>query len=84
MEVYVSAACCHMANVSHRLGKSSSPDSISGTIKTNSELADAFERCRDYLGKNGVDLNTHQGYPRTLGHVRFQATEVRPGLRGGR
>jgi hypothetical protein len=57
LEGHRSTACCHMANVSHRLGKQSSPDSIRAAITGNTEMADAFERCREYLRGNGVDLD---------------------------
>ena len=46
-----------MANVSHRLGKQSSPDAIRAAITSNAEMTDAFERCREYLRGNGVDLD---------------------------
>jgi hypothetical protein len=46
-----------MANVSHRLGKQSSPEAIRAAITGNAELADAFERCREYLRANGVELD---------------------------
>ena len=46
-----------MANVSHRLGKQASPDAIRAAINGNAEMADAFERCREYLRGNGVDLD---------------------------
>jgi predicted dehydrogenase len=59
-----STACCHMANVSHRLGKRLSADAIRTAITSSAEMADAFERCRAYLSENGVDLNTT---PATLG-----------------
>ena len=52
-----STACCHMANISHRLGKPSSPEAIRATLSGNSEMTDAFERCRSYLSENGVDLD---------------------------
>ena len=75
MDGYVSAACCHMANVSHRLGKPSSPESISAAIKPSSELSDAFERCSEYLRKNGVDLSTTKA---TLGPwVTFDSKQQR-------
>ena len=51
-----SAACCHMANTSHRLGKQSAPEEIRERIRSNGELSDAFERCRENLRENGVDL----------------------------
>jgi predicted dehydrogenase len=56
LQGHLSAACCHMANISHRLGKESPPDEIRETIERNRELTDAFDRCRDYLRNNGVDL----------------------------
>jgi predicted dehydrogenase len=52
-----STACCHMANVSYRLGKRARPEVIRETIQGNRELSDAFERCREYLRENGVDLD---------------------------
>jgi len=64
LEGHRSTACCHMANVSHRLGKQSSPEAIQAAIKGNTEMADAFERCREYLRGNGVDLDAT---PATLG-----------------
>jgi predicted dehydrogenase len=59
IEGHRSTACCHMANVSHRLGKKASPETIRAAISGTTELADAFERCRDYLRGNGVDLGTN-------------------------
>lgn len=56
LEGHRSTACCHLANISHRLGKKSAPEAIHETIRANHELTDAFERCRVYLRENGVDL----------------------------
>jgi hypothetical protein len=53
-----STACCHMANVSHRLGKQAPPEVIRETIQASRELSDAFERCREYLRENEVNLDT--------------------------
>jgi predicted dehydrogenase len=64
LEGHRSTACCHMANVSHRLGKQSSPEAVRGAITGSVEMVDAFERCRDYLRENGVDLDAT---PATLG-----------------
>ena len=64
LQGHLSAACCHMANVSHRLGKQSSPDAILAATAGNRELTDSFELCRDYLRENGVDLGAT---PATLG-----------------
>jgi hypothetical protein len=75
IEGHRSTACCHMANVSHRLGKQSSPEAIRAVITSNAELADAFERCREYLRGNGVDLDAS---PATLGPwVSLDATNGR-------
>jgi hypothetical protein len=57
LEGHRSTACCHMANVSHRLGKRASPEAIRAAITGDAEMADAFERCRGYLRENGVDLD---------------------------
>ncbi|HEU5115260.1 MAG TPA: hypothetical protein VFT74_01145, partial [Isosphaeraceae bacterium] len=64
LEGHRSTACCHMANVSHRLGRKTYPEAIVAGIKANAELADAFERCRTYLHENGVELDAT---PATLG-----------------
>jgi predicted dehydrogenase len=61
---YASTAGCHLANISHRIGKETPPDAITDSIKGNVELSDAFERCRDYLRENGVNLGAT---PATLG-----------------
>ena len=64
LEGHRSTACCHMANVSHRLGKQSSPEAIRVAVTGSAEMADAFERCREYLRENGVNLDAT---PATLG-----------------
>jgi predicted dehydrogenase len=75
LEGHVSAACYHMANISHRLGKQSPRESIRSTIERNRELTDAFDRCGEYLRENGVDLATT---PATLGPwVTFDSKEER-------
>ena len=53
----VSAACCHMVNISQRLGKLHSPEAIREMTDSHPRLADAFQRCDQYLRANGVDLN---------------------------
>jgi hypothetical protein len=53
-----------MANISYRLGKQSPPEAIRATTQGNRELSDAFDRCNEYLLRNGVDLGAT---PATLG-----------------
>jgi predicted dehydrogenase len=60
LEGHFSAACFHLANISHRLGKRSSPAAIQETIRGQADLSDAFQRCCEYLKANGVDLATSQ------------------------
>jgi predicted dehydrogenase len=72
---YLSASCCHMANISHRLGKQSSPEAIRAAIQGSREMSEAFERCSQYLRENGVDLDAMEA---TLGpRVKFDAEEGR-------
>jgi predicted dehydrogenase len=61
---HVSAACCHMANLSYRLGKQTPPEAIVEATRATAPLADAFDRCRDYLRENKIDLGET---PATLG-----------------
>lgn len=57
---HLSAGCCHMANVSHRLGKHADPEAIKEAARSDSQLLETFEGCREYLLDNGVDLgSTH-------------------------
>jgi hypothetical protein len=58
LEGHRSTACCHLANVSHWLGKQSSPEAIRAAIMGNTEMVDAFERCRAYLREIGADLDS--------------------------
>ncbi len=46
-----------MANISHRLGKSTASSAIRERMSAQPELLDALERCHEYLQANGVDLN---------------------------
>jgi predicted dehydrogenase len=64
LQGHFSAACCHLANTSYRLGKSSQPEAIREAIRGTPELQEAFERCQEYLHDNGVDLAST---PATLG-----------------
>lgn len=72
---HVSAACCHMGNISHRLGKQAAPEEIRERIRANSEWSGAFERCAGNLRENGVDLDAT---PAVLGPwVTFDAGQER-------
>jgi len=63
---HLSAALCHMANTSHRLGKKATVDEIKTVIGDNAEMMDSFNRMLDHLAANEVDLTKE---PITLGPV---------------
>jgi predicted dehydrogenase len=75
LQGHISTACCHMANISHRVGKQASPEAIHGTVAGKAELVDAFDRCREALRENGVELDAT---PATLGPwLTFNAQQGR-------
>ena len=63
-EGYLSAALCHMGNISQRLGKQASRDEIAASFKGNPDLGESFERFQEHLLVNGVDVKQT---PRMLG-----------------
>ena len=65
LEGYLSAALCHMGNISYRLGQTASPSRDSGTDRAATRiLRRSFERVQDHLLLNGVDVKLT---PRVLG-----------------
>jgi predicted dehydrogenase len=63
---HISAALCHMANISHRVGKKAAPDEIKATIGDNANMMDSFERMLEHLKVNEVDLEKE---PITIGSM---------------
>ena len=63
---HLSAALCHMANTSHRLGKKATVDEIKAAIGDNAEMMDSFDRMLEHLAANEVSLEKE---PITLGPV---------------
>ncbi|HPC96645.1 MAG TPA: Gfo/Idh/MocA family oxidoreductase [Sedimentisphaerales bacterium] len=63
---HLSAALCHMANTSHRLGKKATVDEILQAVGNNEEMFDSFSRMVEHLVANEVDLEKE---PITLGPV---------------
>ncbi len=61
---HLSAALCHMANTSHRLGKKATPEEIKATIGDNAEMMDSFNRMLEHLAANEVNLEKE---PITIG-----------------
>lgn len=84
---HLSAGCCHLGNVSHRLGRETRPNSIRDAAKEDVALAEAFERCQEYLRDNGVDLGAtpavlgsrltlDPGKEEFVGHFATEATRL--------
>jgi predicted dehydrogenase len=60
LEGHLSSGLCHTGNVSHRVGKLSSPDEIREAIKGDKDAMATFDRMADHLAKNGVDCNVNK------------------------
>ena len=57
LEGHLSSALCHTGNISYRLGKKKGPAEILDEIKSQPSAQDSFERMKEHLGKNGVDIS---------------------------
>ncbi len=67
LEGHVSSALCHVANISHRLGSPISSTEIVRELesrKTHEDLIEAFQRVRQHLAADDVDIDKS---PLTLG-----------------
>ena len=56
LEGHLSTALCHIANISHRLGKQSPPGHIKEVIQSNHDMSETFGRFGEHLRANGADL----------------------------
>jgi predicted dehydrogenase len=61
---HLSAALCHLGNISHRIGQAASPQEIAERIKDEPQIVEAWQRCCDNLKINEVDLTKNKA---TLG-----------------
>jgi len=61
---HLSAALCHMANTSYRLGQKMKPEEIKAALADNPEMLDSFNRMLEHLAANEVDLERE---PITMG-----------------
>jgi predicted dehydrogenase len=53
---HVSSSLCHMANISHRLGKNLAYKKVAKKVKKYGEAADSYKRFLAHLEKNEIDL----------------------------
>ena len=63
VEGHLSTALTHLGNISQRLGRPASPAKIARQIESyqgNYDAVEAFERIREHLGGNGVDIAKQQ------------------------
>ena len=63
-EGFISSSLCHLANISHRLGKTQAPGAIREQIKANGAMSETFGRMVEHFGANDIDL---EKTPATLG-----------------
>lgn len=66
LQGHLSASLVHLANISHRLGRSAPAGEIRERIGGRKELGAAFDRFAAHLAANGIDLART---PATLGPV---------------
>lgn len=66
LDGHLSAALCHTANISYRLGQTHSPDEIRAAVRDNQDMAEALGRMEEHLAANQVDTKKT---PATLGAV---------------
>lgn len=66
LEGHLSSALCHTGNISHRLGQKKKPAEILEEIKSQPFAQESFERMKEHLAKNDVDIDKDQ---LTLGPV---------------
>jgi predicted dehydrogenase len=61
LETHQSTALCHIGNISWRLGQRASPEEIQhqlSQLKVHDDVQQTFERTRQHLAENKVDLET--------------------------
>jgi predicted dehydrogenase len=69
---HISAALCHMGNISYRLGKKMPVEEIKNAIADKAELMDSFQRMLDHLAANEVNLENE---PITIGPMLTMNTQ---------
>jgi len=60
LQGHLSATCCHLANISHRLGKTATPEAVADKTKIDPVLSDAVTRYHDHLRANEIDVAGHE------------------------
>jgi predicted dehydrogenase len=60
LTAHYSAALCHLGNISYRCGKATPAGDVTDAVKANAQASEAFERMKEHLVNNKVDLATTQ------------------------
>jgi len=56
LEGHLSTSLCHMGNISYRVGTEVPVEQVNDVINKDAAVRDAFERTREHLAANGIDL----------------------------
>ena len=56
-EGHVSSALCHLGNMSHRVGRATSPPEFHELVKPTTPVGEAYGRMIEHLGANNIDLS---------------------------
>lgn len=73
-EGHLSAALCHLAGISHRLGKTAAPDAIQSALRSDPVAQEALGQMLEHLKLNEVDPSRT---PLTLGaHLKFDPKKL--------
>ncbi len=81
-EGHISSACCHLGNISYRLGSPTTPDRIKARIKSSDLAGEVFNSIAKHLEANEVDLSkkaTTLGPLMTVDPVSEEITQVQSG-----
>jgi len=70
---HISSACCHLGNISYRLGVPATPDRIKDAIKRSDLAGEVFDSIAKHLDANEVDLSKNAA---TLGPLMTVDTET--------
>jgi predicted dehydrogenase len=56
LQGHLSATCCHLANISHRLGQAATREAVAERTKIDPVLSDAVARYHDHLHANEIEF----------------------------
>jgi hypothetical protein len=57
LEGHLSCGLVHLANISYRIGKATRPGEIRETIQSEPDFRESFDRLREHLAQNRIELD---------------------------